>query len=199
METQQGSDVTRWLGKKGEKNVFVRLPAKQVARLSQTCFREPGSLAGNFLHWRTPRQFLWRAESRLREVAFDELAKGEKGQFSFELEFEELVGWSSTLELKDLSPKLTVERRELNQRATALFLLPENKVLAKLTNRVTCVGVLKQGKSSVYFMLYTLYPGRDVGELLGDVSERENVLFLDWDTRGETPPHSLPRGLYMTE
>jgi hypothetical protein len=48
-------------------------------------------------------------------------------------------------------------------------------------------------------MLYTVYPGRDVGELVGNVSEREKVLFLDWDAPGEVPLNSLPRGLYRTE
>lgn len=191
---------SRRLGQKEDgKPVFACLPAKQVARLSETCFRKRGYFAGNFLHWRKPGQFLWRAESRLWTVVRDELKKGLKGTFSCVLEFEEPVGWSSTLEFEGLSPELTVETRELNKKATALFLLPENRLLARLTNQVTCVGELKENDRAVNFVLYTIYPGRDVGELVGNVSERENVLFLDWNTPGEVPQNSLPRGLYMTE
>lgn len=201
MDAQEYRDAKRWLGRsKDEKNVFALLPGKYIAHLSQTCFRKPGYLAGNFLHWRTPEQFLWRAERFLSKVAFDELAEGGKGQFSFELQFEEPVGWSSTIESSELPQEgLKVERRPLNTKATGLFLLPENRVLAKLTSKVTCVGALRKSRRSVYFVLYTVYPGRDIGDLYGDMSEREKVFFLDWYSRGETPPHSLPHGLYMTE
>lgn len=194
-----GSQSWRLGQKEDGKPVFACLPAKQIARLGGTCFRKRGFLAGNFLHWRKPGQFLWRAGSRLWTVVRDELTKDSKGTFSCTLEFEELIGWSSTLEIEGLSAELTVETRELNKKAIALFLLPENRVLAKLTNQVTCVGELKETEHAVNFVLYTIYPGRDVGELCGNVSKREKVVFLDWNTPGEVPPNTLPRGLYMAK
>jgi hypothetical protein len=30
-----------------------------------------------------------------------------------------------------------------------------------------------------------MYPGPDIGELVGDVSARENVVFFDWNHPGE--------------
>lgn len=181
------------------KSVFVCFPKRQVERLQETCFRKAGHYAGNFLHWREPGQFLSRAKALLEEVVFDELKKGLSGRVSFELDFGEAVGWSSTLEVQGLPPDLVVEERKLNGKAKAVFLLPENRVKAQLTERVTCVGEIKENDHAYNVVLYSVYPGRDVGELVGDVTAREGVVFLDWETRGETPPNTLPSGLYLPE
>lgn len=168
----------------------------QIDRMQDKCFRLNGeAAAGNFSQWQTPEQvfehdglkalFLEEVAEHIREFGGRRHIE-QTGSFTLSVPGE-FIGWSSTAPRSDYAAA-DLKEGDLNRRATALFVREDRQDLkAPRTNAVTFVYELKY--ELVYggwiIVVQSMYPGSDVGELKGNVSEREGIAFLGFSHPGE--------------
>ena len=167
--------------------VSIIVPDQTEERLQSTCYRGNSfSRAGNFLHW-------WSSEGLLRDPELMLYFLEELNQLWSEQAFgtrsvcivhSDYVGWESTSPLA-LYEDEDLEVFQLNRRAHALRVkLDCTHLLAPLTKEVTIVFEFKEGKDRTVAIVHSAYPGFDVGDLSGDVTEREHRVFFDWNHPG---------------
>ena len=171
----------------GEKyNIIVRKPAME--RLREKNFRGTAIVcAGNFSKWPNIQSFLYdeKIKKTIMEEMLEEMTMRGAGTSSFELEFEDYVGWSSTDNLQKYSTN-ELELHYPNRRSTVLRVKMDLlSIRASKTKIVTLVYELKREGGILVAVIHSIYPGHDIGELYGDVSEREKVVFFDWNHPGE--------------
>ena len=167
----------------------LSLVMRQVTsnRLSLTCFRgRKIRCAGNFSMWSGPepmfRNNLVRAEfnRHLSEM----FTKDEFGTHSVTIESFQVVGWESTAPLKDFDEN-QLEPFEPNRHSSALRVRRDlENILAPQTNKVTIVFEFKREGEAAAAIIHSIYPGNDVGELDGDLTDREQCVFFDFDHPG---------------
>ena len=157
-------------------------------RLKKTCFRGyHNRLAGNFKLWETAES-LFR-DPIVMEVLLEEVHElwqnRDFGSRSATVVHSHDVGWEST----DLAEKFDLdelERFNPNRHSSALrvkqHLLTLKAPLAKL---ITLVFEFKDEDGNPTVIVHSIYPGTDIGELEGDVTEREDRVFFDWNHPGE--------------
>lgn len=96
------------------------------------------------------------------------------------------VGWVSTVPMV-LAFEWQKERRKVNasprRDAFALFAADKNQE-APQTHLVTIICELKKDGDRWTAVIHSVYPGKDVGQLIGDVSARESRVFLDFGNPG---------------
>jgi hypothetical protein len=169
--------------------VELVMPNEQAKRLIRTCFRGPNCRqAGNFFAWRNFRDFLEDKELRdLLCYEFERILENPSvnSKHRIEIEFSGKVGWDSVMSGEDLLDEDVASAKigRLNKRAFALF-LPVGQIEAPKTEVVTMVLTMKQNRIWK-FIIGTLYPGPDCGELRGDMTKRHNLYWLDWANPGE--------------
>lgn len=166
--------------------IVVRTITKE--RLSKTCFRG-GNLpcAGNFMHFTCAddvfddkfilSQLLAEVEVMLKEEDF--------GQHSLEIDYPEPVGWDSTDEKRKYRIK-DLEEFAPNNKSTALRIKPSLvNLYAPQTKRLTIVYEFKLEDGKPAVVVHSIYPGKDIGQLRGNVTQRENRIFFHWDHPGQ--------------
>jgi len=105
-----------------------------------------------------------------------------------------LVGRSSTGKLADYPAEALVPYQP-NKRSQALRIRPERRdILAPPTCILTIVYQRKppddEGRQVV--IVHSLYPGPDIGQLRGDITAREGVVFFYWEHPGQPRNKSSP-------
>jgi len=169
--------------------VEIILPRHQAERLTGTCFRGPQCRqAGNFFRWRFFADFI--KDPMVRQCLLSKLQKlveeaNVNKNHRIELKFDADIGWDSVMDINELKPceMIGEEERQLNRRATAVF-LPVGNILAPKTNFVTLV-IQQRHVGHWQFKIQTIYPGPDVGQLQGNMTERFGLVWLGWDNPGE--------------
>jgi hypothetical protein len=157
-------------------------------RLAKTCFRGMDiKKAGNFSQWDSVEKVLEDATvldellDDLNEVCRDRNI----GTISLNIQHPRIVGWEST----DVPEKYNLDDLEhfkLNRKARALRVKTNRTDLkAPQTNLLTLIYELKLEDGNFVVIIHSLYPGIDVGELVGNVTKRENRIFFDWNHPGE--------------
>lgn len=158
-------------------------------RLTGTCFRGTDRRqAGNFFQWPYFSAFIEDEEVRGKlklKLAVLVASANANRPHRFELELSHDIGWDSVMDVKDLTEEdlASCETRELNRRASALF-LPDGKILAPKTNVLTMV-VSQYHKKHWQFVVRTIYPGHDVGTMAGDMTQRFGFVWIAWSNPGE--------------
>jgi hypothetical protein len=163
------------------------MASRTESRLWRTCFRgKTVPLAGNFSKWEFAtqlirddevlKQFMETIEETLKEEAY--------GTNSMTIECSSFVGWSSTDTIHKYEER-NCERFSPNRVSTALRVKMGLHFFAPLTNRLTIVYEYKKEGNTDVIIVHSMYPGDDIGELKGDVSARENVVFFDWNHPGQ--------------
>lgn len=171
----------------GGHSITVIMRTSTAERLEDTCFRGyDNPLAGNFWNWESFREVL--DNQAIRSSMLDELDQlyeddNFNAKYSFSVRCPEMIGWSSTkLRTGEVDEEL-VERR-LNKRATAMF-IRDLHLPAPLTDWLTFVCELKMEKGQFpTAIVHSLYPGEDLGELKGDMTERTGRIWFDWENPG---------------
>lgn len=176
-----------WYFKSCDLKVVYR--QKVADRLSKTCFRDNGGCwAGNFFAFPSFTEVLSDPviKREFIEQLMEAFEEGEIGTQSFIVDAGRLVGWSSTASYKQF-PEEMLESFVLNGRATALRVKPEvaDQFKAPKTEILTVVCELKLEERNRVAVIHSLYPGEDIGELVGDVTGREGVVFFTWEHPGE--------------
>ena len=166
------------------------MPREQGERLSGTCFRGHACRqAGNFFAWNNFLEFL--KDSDVRQLLTEQLnglvdERQVNRNHRIELVLKRDVGWDSAVDRDELCQDdlEACEFRQINRRASAMF-LPDDRIRAPCTNSVTMVlRMLHDGHWK--FIIGTIYPGMDCGELRGDnLTEARGLVFLNWSNPGE--------------
>jgi hypothetical protein len=154
--------------------------------LLTTCFRNTSSpLAGNFLSWKS-LQDLFHDHEVMRHF----LAEMEEmcllrdfTTHSFSFMHPEIVGWESTAALSSYNEDSL--ERFTRSRSNWLRIKPcRTDLLAPKTHEVTIVYELKPEADQMVAVVHSIYPGQDIGELRGNVTDREKRVFFDWNHPG---------------
>jgi len=167
------------------RQVAIIMSRKNEERLSTRCFRGAGrALAGNFANWSNAYELFGdgKVASALLEKV-EAAIRNRTYELSTDFDLGEFVGWSSTDDLDIYDPRhLSVFR--INKRAIGSMVAWNYS--APRTNHLTvsCSIRLNENPAEVVVIIHTVYPGRNVGVLVGDVSRRENVVFFPWDRVG---------------
>jgi hypothetical protein len=169
-----------------ELKIIVRQGAR--LRLAGTCFRGPESTtAGNFTRWNSIEemfnddlvfsQFVRRVEEIARRDEDD-------GTYSFTIEYDTVVGWASTADRRGYKDEDLVVFRP-NRKSAALRVKPDRTELrAPKTRFITFVFEYKIERDGPAAVIHSVYPGEDIGELRGNISEREDIVFFSWEHPG---------------
>lgn len=168
--------------------VIVIVGGRASARLIDKNFRGSRyARAGNFSAWNSMQEFFLDRDIQkaLLDEIIDATEEGLDQISSFEIEFDHVVGWSSTDDIDKYNPN-TLTRFSPNSRSTALKVKNDCRtVLAPTTNILTIVFYLTYENGKYIAVIYNVYPGRDVGDFDGDVTSREKMIFFDWSHPGE--------------
>ena len=150
-------------------------------------------LAGNFSRWVNVRHlFLDRGVidnflEGLDEIWSESKEGEELSTNSFNLEYESMVGWECTDEYDIYEPE-ELESFEPNEDSTAMMVkFDRHTLLAPRTKLITIVFefIADRPKSVAKVFVHRVYPGRDIGELFGDITLRERRVFFNLDHPGE--------------
>ncbi len=167
--------------------MLVICPINAEERLKMTCFRgQDQKLAGNFKLWESVEEmFQGSALNKLEDDAWEQWRVDEFGTHSVTIEMPIHVGWEST-DNKDKYPIDALEKFNPNGRSTALRIRSNHtEHLAPLTRDITLVYQLEDQRGEAKVTIWSMYPGDDIGELDGDITEREGRVFFDWNHPGE--------------
>jgi hypothetical protein len=156
-------------------------------RLVKTCFRGIDvKLAGNFLRWNSSFELLSDAHVKymfIRDI--DEAFRNNSWNNSVCIEYGLPVGWSGTDDVSKYSQS-DLEDFEPNRRSRASRVrLDRRDLLAPKTDLLTIVYELKREETGyIVAVVHSIYPGKDIGELRGDITQSEQVVFFDWNHPG---------------
>ncbi len=177
--------ITGFLPTSG-KRVDVVVPQFHVKRLDKTCFRgREVQLAGNFSLFRDALEFF--EDSFIKREFLDEIERAFKKHdlrtIGVSIWHPDTLGWASTARLEDFAAE-ELEEFHPNRRSTALRVCTRN-VYAPRTRWCTIISHLKvKPGQRPCVMVCSIYPGEDIGELEGDITKREGVVFFGWDHPG---------------
>lgn len=167
------------------------MPRWKGEDLQCTCFRGIHCQeAGNFSAWSSFRDFLEDPEVRtLLAVQLERLVTEKPAGVThhLEIEFPHDVGWDAVIPKEELIPEeLEVcQMRYIDRKGNARALyLPDKLVPAMRTDTLTMVVKMKHDGHWV-FIINTMYPGPDCGELYGNMTERKNLVWMHSSNPGE--------------
>lgn len=166
--------------------VIVRDQTKQ--RLATRCFRgSDRRVAGNFRVWMSVADVLGdrEVETMLLEDLRDSWRRSDLGTNSVQIKTNRIVGWDSTAPADEYSD-YDLEPFQPNRMCMGLRVKTHRKDLrAPATTLVTIVYELRHEHSGPVAVIHSMYPGRDIGDLRGDVTKREQRIFFDWGHPGQ--------------
>lgn len=164
--------------------IIVRRSTEE--RLQMKCFRGSLAFAGNFLRWNSADELFRDGEVMQHFLAeLDEMwSKQDFATHSVNIVCSVPLGWESSASCEDYS-KNDLEQFNLNRRSWGLRVkLSQKNLLAPRTSELTVVYEFKSEDGKAVAIVHSIYPGSDVGELNGDVTEREKRVFFDWNHPG---------------
>ncbi len=157
-------------------------------RLAGTCFRGKSKvLAGNFCRWINHNEMFDPNDTYIQDQLLGDVeeATGKSRKNSFSIQFDEFIGWSSTDD-RILHADISLEPFAINGRATGYKIRADRQdILAPKTKLLTIIYNLAFEANQLLVHIVSMYPGPDIGELVGDVSEREGIVFFGWKHPGE--------------
>ena len=170
------------------RNAIIICLARTEERLAGTCFRgKEKKLAGNFHLWESAEDvFADESVSTALAEEIDDLVENQDfGTHSVTVTHSADVGWEST----DNFPLFNSDELEEfypNNRSHALRVINPSKLGRKAprASEVTFVFNLAMQRGELKVTIVSLYPGIDVGELVDDITTREQRVFYDWEHPG---------------
>lgn len=178
--------------------IIMRKPTEQ--RLLTTCFRGDVCKAGNFSRWFSFTDLLADSEVK-RQILADvstrisqERSKEAQGKVfrsypeSLTFTYPVPVGWVTTVPLTYVRG-LELEQTKLNASPTRHaygLMVTDRNAKAPKTRLVTVKYQLKlEGPNYWTAIMHTMYPGRDIGPLEGNLTEKTQRAFFDFGNPGD--------------
>jgi hypothetical protein len=178
--------------------VALEVRTETVVRLGKTAFRGKGiAKAGNFSRWSSVSELLRDLRSEFESYAEEvvgavmehERSKGLhkcSTSDSFDLPYDHIVGWSSTDNVEKYD-RWELELFHPNSASKALRVRKGSNRFAPRTRFITFKTEIRHEISDGRWriVIHSIYPGEDVGRLKGDVTQRLQEVFFDWEHPGE--------------
>jgi len=166
--------------------VFIIIRHHTEERLAGTCFRgKSKNLAGNFCRWENGSE-LFADRSVLSKFLREIQEAFWVGDYTSSIcfEFDSAVGWTGTDKREGYRGE-DLEEFNPNRRSRALRVkLTSLHVPVPTTRLITFVCEIKEEGEKIVVIVHSVYPGRDIGELRGYITEREHCVFFDWNHPG---------------
>lgn len=169
-------------------SVLIIVRKETVTRLGDTCFRGIHKcLAGNFARW-------WNAKVLLEDPFINDQLHRKilihsvdgLGTYSITIDYPYIVGWSGTDDIEKY-PHDSYREYRPNRHSSVMKISPLRKdILAPLTKQVTFVYELKREDGDLVAIIHSIYPGKDIGPLSGDLTASQNIVMFDWKHPGKT-------------
>lgn len=180
----------------GLPNMHVVIPNHCRQTMMDRHFRGRGNRrAGNFSRWESPNVVLRdrRFGELFHAICHDIKTELERHPPKYSSDYDQrfcvpypgIVGWSGTVPRSYVNGA-ELERFDINKHASGLKVM-DSEPLAPVTRLVSCTTRFRFHEAEPHnrvLMLYSLSPGPNVGELQGNVSEREGIVFFDFLHRG---------------
>ena len=167
--------------------VFIVVRRDTELRLRKTCFRgKDEKLAGNFSAYGDCMELFIdpKIVAGLMSDATIGLALGDTTRSVF-IPAGKQVGWEGTDCLANYVDE-DLEPFSPNHKSRAFRVKTDLTTLtAPRTDLVTIVYEVKNEGHQIAIVVHSIYPGLDIGELDGDVTERESRVFFDLNHPGE--------------
>lgn len=171
--------------------VVIEVPWKTRERLLGTCFRGTHRmLAGNFRHWNCLDDVFAEpgVTEQLLEHAFEIAEKDipcvTHRECRASIVLTRDIGWESTGSADDYSDN-ELESCYLNERHHALRVRTDRPdIKAPLTREFTVVYDLHLQPLAWCVVVKTMYPGKCVGKLQNNMTERTGRVWFDWSHPG---------------
>ena len=167
--------------------INITIPRVTQDRLARTCFRGRGKgLAGNFEFWVRSHNvirdvIILRALLESVEIA---LEKGWDHNY-ISVMYGRAVGWAGTDDAARYEP-IALEAFAPSKNSIGLRVkVDQTNIYAPKTEIVTIIYGIKYLYEKPVVFIRSMYPGKYVGRLVGDVSARESCVFFDWNHPGE--------------
>jgi hypothetical protein len=164
-----------------------------VERLATTCFRGTDrARAGNFSRFARvqdvfrDKKVLDGLRKYVSESVHELLDSPDflDATFSCTVDAGHPVGWESTDRMDRYSAEL-LEPFNPNRRSRALRIKPDRTdIRAPVTSLVTLVFQLRYEVDAWAIVIHSMYPGKDIGDLVGDITRREQRVFFVWEHHG---------------
>lgn len=170
-----------------DRQIVIVIRYANANRLKSICFRgKEKNLAGNFSAWSDQHELVSDADF-LEQLVADVSAAAEVGNTNCRVSIQcsSLIGWSSTDDIEKYAAE-DLDDFSPNPHSTGLRVKKDLiNFTAPNTNMVTVVYEIKDEDDQITVIIHSFYPGRDIGELKGNVSLRSSCVFFDWDHPGE--------------
>ena len=151
----------------------------------------PRSLASHFKRWRSVREILKQDLQVFRNLLDDVSRAYEEtgeGVYSVTIEHPDQIGWETSAPITAFRLD-ELEHFTLNRAASGLRLKrTATHYKAPLTHFVTIVYEImhdRERANGLFVLIHDLYPGIDLGELVGNITTRERRVFYCIDHPGE--------------
>jgi len=150
--------------------------------------------AGNFSRWPSLNQLIGNQYilSKLLadlDEAIDEIDDpNRRTDFGVQIECDYFVGWTTHEDASKFQPEL-LEAYKPNKRSRGMKvrLDASRQIRAPKTTLVTIVySIIWNDENSCYRVdIWSVHPGSDIGELKGNITARENIVFFDYAHPGQ--------------
>jgi hypothetical protein len=101
------------------------------------------------------------------------------------IDYGELVGWARTDSLDKYDPR-DIEEFRLGWEASGVRVrIGRGDLPAPQTNLITIAYEIRPKVNGIAIVIDAIYPGKDIGQLVGDVSRREKCVFFHWSHPGK--------------
>jgi hypothetical protein len=172
----------------GGLTAIIIVPWSTEKRLRSTCYRGPMiRRAGNFMRFNSSDDLL--GDQIVINALLSDLDKlwrrKWRGHYRFSITCPDFVGWESTAPLKNFAPT-DLEPFEPNKKSSALRVrLDRPDLVAPKTREIVIIAEVRQENGNPVIILHSAYPGKEIGQLEGNITEREGRVFFTWEHLGE--------------
>lgn len=165
--------------------LFIAVEEAQKLRLRGTCFRgTEHRLAGNFCRWKSCEDVL--AEKDVLELILQGVRKKmhNKVTHSINVDTGSIVGWSSTDDAYKYVQEELEDYKLPNGKSHGLRVKQGAGIMAPTTTLITFVYFTEKESDKTVIHIVSIYPGKDIGPLSGNITKNARCVFFDWNNPG---------------
>lgn len=168
--------------------IIVRAITEQRLASEKGCFRGTNrKLAGNFSVFSNCREVFDNIYRPWLSGFMDDVARAYRNRertASYSFDYGMTIGWSGTDDVAKYRPE-ELEDFNPNRRSVAKRVKADQvHIYAPRTALITFVYEVRPEADQMAVVIHSIYPGKDIGELVGDITANEGVVFFDWNHPG---------------
>jgi hypothetical protein len=175
----------------GELRIFFTVLPRARERLAEQNFAGTAN-GGCFLYWRSPEDVFEAMGHHVRHFVMEMIDEDPEGwpnkEYSFTATHSSDVGWAKSMKIEEAEERgylIEPTAREVKRGCWVRFV--SDREPAPLTKDVTFSFRLERAREpgAVNCVFELIQPGLDPGEMRGDITEREGLVFVHRSAIGE--------------